>query len=1368
MYILLNSHSFALVIDFLMILHYNKSNYCVTRASCLKNKRSVSAEMKKMQKKLLSIIIIAVMIAVLAGMSFVLFGYSVYWQSPNYEDITAVNGFADLSGKNVYSHVFSLNGEWEFYPNKLYTYDDFKSGYASGATIVTVPHIWGSGKAPSKMSVNGYGTYRLALKLPAGLSSAGIYSRQQRSAFNIFLNNRYIGGSGRVSGDWNQYRASYAPIRGYWQNPSLSDDELLYVIVHVQNADHGLPGLVSELSFSYADNISFMHTALLFLNGVISGGCLLLFAYFLITYFYNRKRYEYLDYSLFSLCVLFLSITTFGEAMLYTVTYALPDIPSTMILRLQYVALLLVAFIGNRYIFLEHMGGRRWIHAVAVTATIAISAVYMLVPTEIYTSFRTLIAVIIAIMYLAPRIAHLIDDARHDKSSIGFSVADLFVAVCAMVSYATDVLIFEGLSVFCLLMILQCVLHIVIFLRNYSMVEARNREMALQMERAAREDSERFATMMNAAPFACLLWDENGEFSDCNAATLSLLGFPSKNELSRKISEIYPDEQEDGKETSLIVLQYFEQAIETGYARFNISYQSQTGEIVPTETILIRVELSGTFCVISYCRDMRYLLENMRLMKEAENTTRVLLDATPIASALWEEDGMLVDCNQQLLRVLRISSKDDVGSLADFSSMSPAKQPDGSDSKQLHGAYVRAAVVNGWCQFEWTFLTGLGEILPVEHTIVRLPWKDRYRLATYSRDLSAFKKNERIAKEAAKRSMELEIESKAAQEANAAKSQFLANMSHEIRTPMNAIIGMSELMRTDNLDDTQLSYFKNIRGMSESLLEIINDILDFSKIEAGKLSLLPSDYDLREMFDVLASMIGFMAKSKDLEFEADFDEEIPHALYGDPVRVRQVITNIATNAVKYTERGFVRMRVTRGTFPNRDGSPGETFKIIVEDSGIGIKTEDKSLLFSAFQQVDVQRNAGIIGTGLGLSITKKLVEMMGGDILVESVYEEGSTFTVTLPLAAGDPDKLVRVVGAAKVRATAPINILVVDDNRVNLTVAHGFLAKKGISADTALSGQEALEMLDKKTYDMLFCDHMMPVMDGIEVAKTIRAKPESYYKNLPIVALTANAVLGARELLITSGMSDFVSKPIDDKQLNRVLVRFLPAEKLEILDEKEDETLNRQSSAAPKQSPFSGGNGGDSAAVSGEAVSRAEGLSRFGGDEELYDRVLQEFIQDHTDDIKKLDFAKELGDTETMTRLAHTLKSTAALIGAAKLSGAAAAVEQSLREKGAAADFLLNAMKTAFAEVSQWLEVAGVTEGSGAGEEETASTLTAEERAALITKLEPLLKARSAAVLDLADEAKGLSNRLAAQIDDMEFGAAYKELLKIKEGFTQ
>ena len=403
---------------------------------------------------------------------------------------------------------------------------------------------------------------------------------------------------------------------------------------------------------------------------------------------------------------------------------------------------------------------------------------------------------------------------------------------------------------------------------------------------------------------------------------------------------------------------------------------------------------------------------------------------------------------------------------------------------------------------------------------------------------------ENQAKELADKQVQLEDALVKAESADRAKSDFLANMSHEIRTPINAILGMDELIVRESEEDTTLEYAEHIQSSGQALLSIVNDILDFSKIESGKMELVPVNYSPASLINDIYNMILVRANEKNLEFKVEADPEIPAELFGDEVRVRQIILNLLTNAVKYTKQGTVYMKVSFRKVSN------EQIELItsVKDTGIGIEPDNIEHLFTAFERVDQVTNRKIEGTGLGLAITKRFAEMMEGDITVESVYGEGSEFIATLPQKVTDsrPMGNFALVNSAKhpkyeASFVAPnAHILVVDDVKVNLRVFKGLLKQTKINIDTALSGKECLELVGKNHYDVIFLDHMMPVMDGIETFRHMKELTDSPNKETPIIMLTANAIMGVREEYLDEGFSDYLAKPIKSTELEAMLMKYL------------------------------------------------------------------------------------------------------------------------------------------------------------------------------------------------------------------------------------
>lgn len=389
-----------------------------------------------------------------------------------------------------------------------------------------------------------------------------------------------------------------------------------------------------------------------------------------------------------------------------------------------------------------------------------------------------------------------------------------------------------------------------------------------------------------------------------------------------------------------------------------------------------------------------------------------------------------------------------------------------------------------------------------------------------------------------------------AQTANRVKSDFLANMSHEIRTPINAILGMNEMILREEKDEAIYEYASSVHTAANTLLTLVNDVLDFSKIESGKMEIIPTEYELGSLINDSYNMIAESLEKKGLAIEVQCDESLPRILKGDEVRIRQIFTNLLSNAVKYTEQGRVKITVKGIANENE-------FRLIlqVEDTGIGIRPEDIDKLFHKFERLDVIKNHNIQGTGLGLSITGQLVELMHGEIRVESTYGAGSCFTVSLPQQIVDNSPLGRIgeyhstvkTGYHESFHAPATEILVVDDVEMNLLLVRNLLKQTQIQIDTALSGEQCLKMCSRKHYDVIFMDHMMPEMDGIETLARMKKMQDSPNKNTPVIMLTANALTGMREEYLRQGFQDYISKPIQGGRLESLLLKYLPGDKVRV-----------------------------------------------------------------------------------------------------------------------------------------------------------------------------------------------------------------------------
>lgn len=482
-----------------------------------------------------------------------------------------------------------------------------------------------------------------------------------------------------------------------------------------------------------------------------------------------------------------------------------------------------------------------------------------------------------------------------------------------------------------------------------------------------------------------------------------------------------------------------------------------------------------------------------------------------------------------------------------------------------------------------------------------------------------------------------------AERANNAKSTFLANVSHEIRTPINTILGMNEMILREADNEKIIGYAEDIRNSGKTLLSIVNDILDVSKIEYGRLNIIPTEYEVGEMLSEMIHTAKFRCAEKNLEFVYEISPDIPKRLYGDELRIRQVITNILTNSVKYTERGHVILRVSCERLENDEVS----LTVSVEDSGIGIKDEDKDKVFSKFERLDEKRNKAIEGTGLGLAICKSLLRLMNSELNFISTYGKGSVFGFTIRQRVigseliGSFEGRERASGQYKPSFKAPnVEILIADDNEMNITVAKALLKATEIQIDTAGGGVECLKKASKKRYSMILLDHMMPDIDGTEVFRKLRSS-DNPCKDVPVIILTANAVSGSKEYYAEIGFDGYISKPIDPARLESIILEKLPSGLVISCDK--DKNENEKSCLS---------------AVNSKHIDYESGMKYSGGSSELYAEILKAFEDNAEKHMKLLEKSYESGDIESYAVYAHSLKSTSATIGAAELSELAKKLE--------------------------------------------------------------------------------------------------------------
>ena len=496
--------------------------------------------------------------------------------------------------------------------------------------------------------------------------------------------------------------------------------------------------------------------------------------------------------------------------------------------------------------------------------------------------------------------------------------------------------------------------------------------------------------------------------------------------------------------------------------------------------------------------------------------------------------------------------------------------------------------------------------------------------------------------------------------ANEAKSSFLSNMSHEIRTPINAILGMNEMILRESRNESIVGYAENIQTAGRTLLGLVNDILDFSKIEAGKIEIIPVDYDLSSLINDLMIMARTRAEAKGLELELNIDGNVPKMLHGDEIRIKQIVTNLLTNAVKYTEKGKITFSLG---FEKIEDQNRVRLRYSVKDTGIGIKPEDMPKLFEEFERIEEKRNRNVEGTGLGMAISASLLNMMGSKMEVQSVYGEGSEFFFELvqDVMSWDPLGDYRFAYHAfrrsheKYRAkfSAPdARILVVDDNELNLEVFRGLVKQLQVRVDTATRGAEAVQMGRRKKYDLIFLDHMMPDMDGIETLKEMRSNEEDPNVDTPVICLTANAISGAKEQYMAAGFNDYLTKPIDPSALEDMMMKYLPEENVKRNEKPAEAKKPAPSKSIPFVDPL-------------EPLRECPDLDlRLGvghmGSESSYLPILEVFYNSADERAAELQHLYEIEDYRTYTSKIHSLKYSLRMLGAEKLSRMAQNLENS------------------------------------------------------------------------------------------------------------
>ena len=798
--------------------------------------------------------------------------------------------------------------------------------------------------------------------------------------------------------------------------------------------------------------------------------------------------------------------------------------------------------------------------------------------------------------------------------------------------------------------------------RMMETLEYRNLQLNQQAEQI-REAHNRTQLLLDTAPLAIHLWDRDTNLFDCNEETVRLFKTKDKQDYLNRFRDLSPDFQPDGSLSAETATNQIHKAFDEGKLVFEWMHRDTEGNPIPSEITLVRVAYEDDYAVAGYVRDLR---EQKAMHHEIHQKSKLLDSVNRAANILLQSELEDFEINLQLCMGM-------IGKAANADRMCIWKNS--VINGKLHCSLVYEWIVDERLRtssdistdvpyegniptFESVLTKGecvnslTRDLSPVEQARMNMHGIKSIFVAPVfvhdefwgfvgcdnCNDESVFPDEVAttlksgsllIANALVRNEMTLNLQSIAAKlqralldtrKANNAKSDFLANMSHEMRTPLNAIIGLTWLSLENNrLDKDTMLNLEKIHNAGTTLLGLVNEILDISKIESGKLELIPIDYNVASLINDTITQNLLRIGDKPIELKLHINKNLYEDLYGDELRLKQIVNNLLSNAIKYSSEGDVEFTVDC----ERDGDI-VWLTIKVKDTGQGIKPEDIGKLFDNYAQLDTKANRKIEGSGLGLPITKKLCELMEGTIKVESEYGKGSTFTVRLKqkfvsdavigpevvaslsrfhYSDGRRDKTMEL---QRINMTYA-RVLIVDDNQTNLDVARGLMKPYGMRIDCVDSGQKAIDAIagEADKYDAVFMDQMMPGMDGIEATQHIRKLTTSYAKNIPIIALTANAVVGNEEMFLSKGFQAFLSKPIDIERLDAVIrqwVRNHEKEKLQVDVETQEKSYkgNPESSHKEVLSLLSGKE------ITGLNIEN--GVKRFRGDEEVYISVLHSY----------------------------------------------------------------------------------------------------------------------------------------------------------------
>jgi len=889
-------------------------------------------------------------------------------------------------------------------------------------------------------------------------------------------------------------------------------------------------------------------------------------------------------------------------------------------------------------------------------------------------------------------------------------------------------------------------------LRSASLMVAsahsRVEQTAIEIEREAREMNQIF---FDTSPFIMNIWDETPNLISTSQQAVKMFGLASQAQYLERFAELSPEFQPCGAHSGEKAIGFVKQTFQDGYAQFEWMHQNLKGEPIPTEVTLVRFSRKNKFLVAAYTVDLRPIKAAQERENEAHELNKTLLNASPITIKLWDENYKLFDINDKGLGMIGVEAKEKY--IEDYKTMWPKYQPCGTPSEEKATECFNKAFRDGIHKYEWMNKSKDGLPLPLEVTTVRIKYKGKNALVSYAVDLRDIRATQERERQLAIKLRENEVIARIeiAEASSAAKSKFLARMSHEIRTPITAVMGISEIrLQSPDLPPIIEESFAKIHNSANILLSIINDILDLSKIEAGKMVLLCEEYNVAHMISDVSHLHLAYVGNKDIDFQVHIDENLPALLIGDSVRITQIMNNIMSNAFKYTESGMVELSL-RGQ-PDKINKNRILLVISVKDTGIGMTPEQVSDLCSDYTRFHEREKRHISGTGLGMPIVYSLAGMMEAHIDIISEKDKGTTITISIPQETTcatslgketaknlqQPGTSTRVISKRYNFTPEPMpygKVLVVDDIEANLYVATGLLAFYELTVDTCESGFEALEKINQgNVYDIVFLDQMMPGIDGIETMLTMRSMGYTH----PIVAFTANALIGQAEALIEKGFDGFISKPIQTVHLNTILTKY-------VRDKQPSEVIAVAKSSKSIPQPVSH-------------------IEDYQSDAALIEKLRNDFAKDQKNTFRDLTNALSCGDNKTSRLLIHTLKGMAGLIAENELAKVSVEVEYLLAEGEMPPAGLLLSLEN---ELNRVLASIAKAKGTTFADDKDFDKIAA---IALLDELKPLLEGKNADSLSFLPELSTLPQTavLCKQIETFEFKTALSTLHTLRMIFDE